>query len=195
MDYCISAANADLSASGQLAHEFCEVAPVVRIVWRPGQDWFRFRSCRNALGPLRALDNSISRRLPPPGLAGIDGLIVVLNALVLGLTLTNLPAISDSHLVQWELAKKSSGIGLITEGIGYAEPLERRCCPSSRLCGSSPIANGTPARARTAFDFFPRALARQDGNAALVTDAGPPPRSEPGDQLIADWLHDQFFPR
>ena len=58
-----------------------------------------------------------------------DAMLKGLNALGLDLTERNFPIVSANQLVQWELTKRGSGISVMLEEIGDAEPRVRRVLP------------------------------------------------------------------
>ena len=58
-----------------------------------------------------------------------DTLIEGLRAFGLSLTQAHFPVVSESQLLQWELAKRGVGICMMTEAVGDAEPLMRRALP------------------------------------------------------------------
>ena len=60
------------------------------------------------------------------GFARDEVLIRDLKRFGLSLTQANFPVISHSHLVQWELAKRGQGVGLMLEVVGDEEPAVRR---------------------------------------------------------------------
>lgn len=99
------------------------------------------------------------------GFANTDMLLNGLNSLGLNLTRRNFPIISDSHLVQWELVKHGTGIGVITEAVGENEPLVRRVLPDfAPIVFPMWLAThrelNTSKRVRTVFDFLASELAR-----------------------------------
>jgi DNA-binding transcriptional LysR family regulator len=58
-----------------------------------------------------------------------DALMDGLNALGLSLTAANFPIVTENQLVQWELVKQGTGIGIMMEEIGEPEPRVRRALP------------------------------------------------------------------
>ncbi len=58
-----------------------------------------------------------------------DALMEGLNALGLSLTAANFPIVTENQLVQWELVKQGTGIGIMMEEIGEPEPRVRRALP------------------------------------------------------------------
>ena len=117
----------------------------------------------DAIGPVRSFDDL--KRADFLGFAKNDVMISALNGLGIGVTPKNFPVVCDSHLVQWEFVKSGTGIGLITEDIGDAEPKVRRVMPSMEpfLVPMWLVAHReltTSARVRAVFDYLALELSR-----------------------------------
>lgn len=118
----------------------------------------------DALGPVHSLDDL--KRADFLGFASPDVLIRPLNGVGIGVTRKNFPLLCDNHLVQWQFVKNGSGIGLITEDIGDAEPLVRRVMPSMApfMVPMWLVAHRelhTSTRVRTVYDFLAFELSRR----------------------------------
>ncbi len=100
------------------------------------------------------------------GIDRTDALRKGLQALGLELTLANFPIITLNHLVHWELVKAGSGIGIIMEEIGDAEPRVIRALPQLApitipmwlTCHSE---LHTSRRVRVVFDLLTQMLTRK----------------------------------
>jgi len=85
-----------------------------------------------------------------------------LNELGFDLTPRNFPVRAESHLVQWELAKRGVGIVTTLELIGEADPMMERVLPDFNMVRSMWLVTHrelkTSRRIRMVFDFLYREL-------------------------------------
>ena len=108
--------------------------------FRPTQPDLIARKVRDDNGRLYAASTYLDR-IGRPGTAealsgadfiGFDNTDVyvdALNRLGLALTRRNVPVVSPSHLVHWQMVRHGVGIGIVPEAIGDAEPLVERVLP------------------------------------------------------------------
>jgi DNA-binding transcriptional LysR family regulator len=95
-----------------------------------------------------------------------DALMEGLNALGLDLTAENFPIVTESQIVQWELVKRGTGIGIMMEEVGEPEPLVERALPSLApirvpMWLTSHRAVRTSRRVRVIFDLLAEGLQRE----------------------------------
>lgn len=88
--------------------------------------------------------------------------IQALGAHGIPLTEKNFAVRSDSHLIQWEMAKLGLGIGVIPVEMGHAEPRVERILPETVFSGDVWLVSHrelkTNLRVRTVFDFLAEEL-------------------------------------
>jgi DNA-binding transcriptional LysR family regulator len=100
------------------------------------------------------------------GFDNTDTYINALNALGLKLTKKNMPIVTASHIVHWQLVRQGVAIGIVPETVGDPDPLVQRVLPDLIRPMPFPIwltthrELNTSRRVRLVFDFLAAELER-----------------------------------